>query len=396
MSVEQQPAAETKEHVSPHVPGDSRVPPWAGKFLPVQASVNNAREFYKRLLQSSNGLRWEKLLPPRRDPGGHSWPAAMRAVLPHLAQPLAPAISSEILAGELASLAADRCLAENADFGVYLVHAGESPNLLQELGRLREVTFRAAGEGTGKARDLDRFDDYYWQVLLWSKTARELVGGYRVGNTAEILQRHGVDGLYTSTLFRYDAQLFEKMGPALEMGRSFVRPEYQRQYAPLLLLWKGIGRMVAARPETPVLFGAVSISNEYSKGSRELIYRYFERRMREDELTAMVEPRRPFRPNPMLRWGSRDMCHAMRNLDELAQPIADLEADGKGVPILLRQYVKIGGKVLGFNVDRNFSNVLDGLVVVDLRQTEAAVLDRYMGREQAGKFRQYHRQCACV
>jgi hypothetical protein len=98
----------------------------------------------------------------------------------------------------------------------------------------------------------------------------------------------------------------------------------------------------------------------------------------------------------MLRWGSRDMCHAMRNLDELAQPIADLEADGKGVPILLRQYVKIGGKVLGFNVDRNFSNVLDGLVVVDLRQTEAAVLDRYMGREQAGKFRQYHRQCACV
>jgi len=255
---------------------------------------------------------------------------------------------------------------------------------------LRELTFRRAGEGTGKSRDLDSFDDYYSHILLWHKTKRELVGAYRAGNAAEILAKRGISGLYTSTLFRYDEEIFQKLGPALELGRSFVRPEYQRQYAPLLLLWKGIARMVAKCPEIPVLFGAVSISNDYNEASREMIYRFFEARMREDELAGLIEARRPFRPGLLRRWDCRGMQHAFRDLDELSQPIIDVEADGKGLPILLRQYAKIGGKLLGFNVDRKFSNVLDGLVVVDLRKTEPAVLERYMGREGAARFRQVH------
>ena len=259
------------------------------------------------------------------------------------------------------------------------------PLLLQEVGRLRELTFRKAGEGTGKSRDLDSFDDYYSHILLWHKTKRELVGAYRAGNTAEILAEHGISGLYTSTLFRYDERVFQKLGPALELGRSFVRPEYQRQYAPLLLLWKGIARLVARQPEIPVLFGAVSISNDYNEASREMIYRFFEARMQEDELAGLIEPRRPFRPGLLRRWDCRGMLHALRDLDELSQPINDVESDGKGLPILLRQYAKVGGKLLGFNVDRKFSNVLDGLVVVDLRQTEPAVLERYMGREAAAQ-----------
>ena len=271
---------------------------------------------------------------------------------------------------------------------------------LQEVGRLREVTFRRAGEGTGKPRDLDRFDRYYWHVLLWHKPKQELVGGYRAGNTAEILAERGVSGLYTSTLFRYDPRLFEKIGPALELGRSFVRPEYQRQYAPLLLLWKGIARLLVTHPETPVLFGAVSISNDYNKTSREMIYRFFEARMREEESggsidpkmiePGMIEPRRPFRPAWLRPWDCRAMCHALRDLEELSQPITDVETDGKGLPILLRQYAKIGGKLLGFNVDRKFSNVLDGLVMVDLRRTEITVLERFMGKDGAEKFRRYH------
>lgn len=199
-----------------------------------------------------------------------------------------------------------------------------------------------------------------------------------------------MSGLYTSTLFRYDARIFEKVGAALELGRSFVRPEYQRQYAPLLLLWKGIARLLATHADTPVLFGAVSISNAYSKALREMIYRFFEARMQEDELAGLIEPRRPFRPAGMRPWDCRAMCHARRDLDELSRPITDVETDGKGLPIRLRQYAKIGGKLLGFNVDRKFSNVLDGLVVVDLRRTEAAVLERYMGRDAAGRFRQRH------
>ena len=169
-----------------------------------------------------------------------------------------------------------------------------------------------------------------------------------------------------------------------------MRPEYQRQYAPLLLLWKGIARLVATRPETPVLFGAVSISNDYNESSREMIYQFFDERMREDDWRDGSSRGSRSGQSLLRRWDCRSMCHALRDLDELSQPIADVEADGKGLPILLRQYAKIGGKMLGFNVDRKFSSVLDGLVVVDLRQTEPAVLDRYMGREGAAKFREFH------
>ena len=336
-------------------------------------------------------LRWRTYLLARRSQSQTSWPEAVRSKISEKVQaPVAAAEQAGLLAAELDQLPHDRCLVENGDLAVYLAKATETPRMLQEIGRLREVTFRLAGEGTGKGRDLDRFDRYYWHVLLWHKSKQELVGAYRAGNTVEILAEHGVGGLYTNTLFRYDARAFEKIGPALELGRSFVRPEYQRQYAPLLLLWKGIARLLATHADVPVLFGAVSISNDYSKASREMIYHFFEARMQEDELAGLIEARRPFRPAGLRPWDCRAMCHALRDLEELSQPITDVETDGKGLPILLRQYAKIGGKLIGFNVDRKFSNVLDGLVVVDLRKTDPALLERYMGREAAGRFRQQH------
>ncbi len=341
--------------------------------------------------EATEYLRWRTYLLARRNKSETSWPAALRSrIASRIQEPVAPAVQPELLANEIENLPATSCLAENADFAVHLGMTEEIPQLLLEVGRLREMTFREAGEGTGKSSDLDSFDKYYRHILLWHKTKRELVGAYRVGNTAEILAERGVNGLYTSTLFRYDEKIFQKLGPALELGRSFVRAEYQRQYAPLLLLWKGIARLVAMHPETPVLFGAVSISNDYNDASREMIYRFFEARMKEDDLAGLIEPRRPFRPARLRRWDCRGMCRALHDLDQLSQPITDVEVDGKGLPILLRQYAKIGGKLLGFNVDRKFSNVLDGLVVVDLRQTDPAVLDRYMGREAAASFRQIH------
>ena len=186
-------------------------------------------------------LRWRTYLLARRSGAEKSWPIAVRSsISARVQKPVAPAEPADVLAEELSCLAPDRCLLESGDLAVYLAKADETPRMLQELGRLREVTFRLAGEGTGYARDLDRFDRYYWQVLLWNKAKQQLVGAYRAGNTAEILAERGESGLYTSTCFRYDARLFEKLGPALELGRSFVRQEYQRQYAPLLLLWKGI------------------------------------------------------------------------------------------------------------------------------------------------------------
>lgn len=302
---------------------------------------------------------------------------------------IAPPVAAELLAAEVDVLL-HRRLAESGDYALYSVEAREAPQLLQELGRLREATFRRAGEGTGRGLDLDRFDRYYWHLLLWNRAKRELVGAYRAGSTSEILPRYGVSGLYTSTLFRYDERVFDKIGPALELGRSFIRPEYQRQYAPLLLLWKGIARLVSMHPDLPVLFGAVSISNDYNRASREMIYRFFESQMKDDELSGMIVPRRPFRPGRLRPWDCRAMNAALHDIEDLSQPITDVEADGKGLPILLRQYAKIGGRLLGFNVDRKFSNVLDGLIVVDLRQTGAAVLERYMGREGATRFREHH------
>jgi putative hemolysin len=324
-----------------------------------------------------------------------SLPAKVRAALPRRQEPIAPQVPPRLVIRDIANLPAGRLLVENTELAVYAAQAAELPHALDELGRLREVTFRAAGEGTGRSADLDQFDTYYWHLLLWDKQKQELAGAYRAGNTDEIIRAHGIKGLYTNTVFRYDEQLFLKIGSALELGRSFVRSEYQRQYAPLLLLWKGIARFVAARPETPVLFGAVSISNEYNRLSREMIVRYFEQRQREDkdgrELAGLIHPRTPFRAPRLRRWDCGALCSALRDLDELAEPISDVEEDGKGLPVLLKQYAKVGGRLVGFNLDRKFSDVVDGLVIVDLRQTDPAVLERYMGKEGYAGFRRFHR-----
>jgi len=305
-------------------------------------------------------------------------------------QPVADAVPTHALESSLDGLGASQCLLQNREFAVYFAKAAQIPDMMQEIGRLREVTFRAVGEGVGRSVDLDRFDDYYHHMLLWSRQKSELVGAYRVGLTPEILPGMGVAGLYTSTLFRYDAKLFSQLGPALELGRSFVRPEYQRQYAPLLTLWKGIGRYLALHPEFAVLFGAVSISNRYCPWSRELLFRFFREPDDHHNLARMVTPRAPFRPR-WLRQGPQYAPHSkIQDLDQLTDPIADVEADGKGVPILLRHYSRLGGRILGFNVDRNFSDVLDGLVLVDLRQTDRTVLQRYLGEDGMRAFLGYH------
>jgi putative hemolysin len=342
--------------------------------------------------EATEYLRLRTYLLSHRGKKPVSLPAKVRAALPRKPQEkIAAQVPPRFVIDDIAALPPERLLLENAEFAVFAARASELPHALDEVGRLREVTFRAAGEGTGRSTDLDRFDAYYWHLLLWNKEKKEIAGAYRAGNTDEIIRVHGIKGLYTNTVFRYNEQLFLKIGSALELGRSFVRPEYQRQYAPLLLLWKGIARFVAAHPETPVLFGAVSISNEYSSVSREMIVRYFEQRESGGEFADLIHARTPFRAPKLRRWDCGALCSALRDLDQLAEPISDVEEDGKGLPILLRQYAKVGGRLVGFNLDRKFSDVIDGLVIVDLRQTDAAVLERYMGKDGYAGFRQYHR-----
>jgi putative hemolysin len=296
--------------------------------------------------------------------------------------PVAEALPAELLAEEVASLPADCLLEESRDLAVYMARAQQIPSILREIGRLREVTFRAAGEGTGKALDLDRHDQHYMHLFVWHREKNELVGAYRVGDVPALLARFGRKGLYTESVFKFSFGFFKKLGPALELGRSFIRQEYQRQFAPLLLLWKGIGAWVARHPEYSTLIGAVSVSNQYSPASRELIARYFEKH----HSSRDVRPRRPLRGNLINKWELAAFC----DVEDLSAPISDLECDGKGIPILVRQYVKLGGKLSAFSVDPEFGNTLDGFVTVDLTQTTPEVLARYMGKEQTRRFFAWH------
>jgi putative hemolysin len=341
--------------------------------------------------EATGYLRWRTYLLAQRGQEPHQLPPALRAVfLRKKQEPIGPPPATQDLVNDLRGLGTENCLDENKDFSVFLANPGQIPNVLHEVGRLREITFRAVGEGTGKSTDIDRFDHYYQHVLLWSKAKQELVGAYRLGLTEDILPRFGTAGLYTSTLFRYDARLFDHFGPALELGRSFVRPEYQRQYAPLLMLWRGIGRFLAVNPQLTILFGAVSISSRYNRVSRELIVRFFRARENDRELSQFIAPRRPFRSGWIRPGDCPTTCTRLKDLDDLTDPIADVEADGKGLPILIKQYAKLGGRLLSFNVDREFSNVLDGLVVVDLRATDPGVLERYVGKDGILAFQSYH------
>lgn len=304
--------------------------------------------------------------------------------------PVALPVPVDSLSAEIESLPA-HCLMENArEFSVFLAEARQIPLALQEIGRLREVSFRAAGEGAGRPRDLDRFDPYYLHLFLWNKDRREIAGACRLGDVPKILARYGQKGLYTDTLFRFRMGFLAHLGPALEMGRSFIAPEYQRHFAPLLLLWKGIGAFIARHPEYSKLIGAVSVSNRYSPASRELIARYFEKRNSSPEWRGAVRPRRPLRAGLVQKWEAAALASILPDVEDLSAPIADLEPDRKGIPILVRQYVKLGGRLLAFSVDPRFGNTLDGFVMVDLTRTSPEILTRCMGREQAQNFFAWH------
>ncbi len=306
------------------------------------------------------------------------------------AQPIASAIDAELVAADIAALPQRQLLVDSGGFIVCYARAAQIPHALSEIGRLREITFRATGEGTGNPSDTDLFDDYYLQLILWNKEKRAIAGGYRLGLADEIVHIYGKTGLYTHQLFRYRGQLLHSIGPAIELGRSFICAEYQRSYSPLLLLWKGIGAFVSSHPKYRVLFGPVSISGDYQTSSRQLLVDFLKANLFDLRLSRLVRPKKPFERLARMQWTASD-AGSFGDLDKLSDLIAQIEADDKGVPILLTQYVKLGGRLLGFNVDPEFNNALDGLIMVDLRKTDLKTLQKYMGREEAQHFLEFHR-----
>ena len=286
---------------------------------------------------------------------------------------------------------ADQVLFSSSNFDVVSASSAQIPNALNELGRLREITFRKAGEGTGNPIDIDLFDEYYRHIILWDREHKEIIGAYRVGFADAILEEHGLRGLYTNTLFEYKAELFNRIDSALELGRSFVRPEHQKTYQPLMLLWSGIGRFVVKNPRYRFLFGAISINNEYMGISRKLIVGFLKGGHTRSDLAGFVRARNSPAVGSLGKKNlglAYSMVHDIQDFSEL---ISDIEQDATGIPILLKHYVRLGGKFLGFSIDPKFNDTLDALVLVDLARTDPRILERYMGREGLASFMDFTR-----
>ncbi len=283
----------------------------------------------------------------------------------------------DALASEIAALPVAAKLLTGNGMDVFCVRASEAPQVLAEIGRLREVTFRNVGEGSGNAHDLDRFDASYRHLFVWDPAAREIVGAYRLGLTDELLAAGGPAAIYTSEFYDYDARLWERLSPALELGRSFVQPRYQKSFAPLLLLWRGIGTFVAQNPRYRQLFGTVSISADHHATSVRLMVDHLRQHCLHEELAGHVRSRAPFAPaaaHDTLRWEPQQIA----DLQDVSAMVRELEVGRAGVPVLMEQYLKLGAKLLGVNVDPAFHTV-DALVVVDLMAAPNHLLLRYLG-----------------
>lgn len=289
------------------------------------------------------------------------------------------------LAAEIAALPAARCLYASGEHRVFVAHRDEVPAVLREIGRLREISFRAVGEGTGKARDLDAFDDIYQQLFVWHDRTEQVLGAYRLCRTDLVLRSLGPHALYTKTLFHYDASFLDALGPALELGRSFVRPEHQRTGRVLALLWRGIGQLLAAQPRYRTLFGPVSISAAYSPEARRLMVSQLCSGPYRHPLSGKVRALRPLPDAPAAAGELEGGPSA------LSKRVAELEPDGKGLPVLVREYLKLGGRFLSFSIDPDFQQALDGLVAVELDRTRPKLLELYLGQENHEHFRRFPR-----
>lgn len=297
-------------------------------------------------------------------------------------------VQSSLLCAEIYCLPAEQKLIESGDLQVFYATASQIPWTIEEIGRLREISFRQAGEGTGNEADIDEYDEYYTQLFIWNKKSNEIVGGYRLGLTDKILQENGLKGLYTYSLFKMSKSFFEKSAPAIELGRSFVRIEYQRNFSPLMLLWKGITQFVYQHPQYCILFGGVSISNSYTMTSQQLLINYLTKNLFNKSMAKYIKPRTPYKGKKSGNLNISTM--KTMNIDNLSSLISSIEEDGKGIPVLIRQYLKLNGELLGFNIDHQFGDCIDGLIRVDLRTTDKKILAKYMGKKESEIFISHH------
>ena len=270
-------------------------------------------------------------------------------------------------------------LLDSKNFSVYCVPYNALGEIMELIGIARERTFREVGEGTGNDIDTDQFDPFYNHLFVWDNSEQQIVGGYRIGCVKDIVENSGLDSLYTRSLYNYEQSFLDNLGSALEMGRSFITPDYQRHPTSLDLLWKGIGAFVAQRPQYHTLFGAVSVSSEYSALARAFISESMLSTFKaEDIYTDDVQPKKPFKVKGKL-W-TAEILASLNNIAVINKLVGRCDP-GKSVPILLKQYLALNGRFVTFTVNEGFNDALDGLIVLDLRNTPTKYLSRYLGKQ---------------
>lgn len=276
-------------------------------------------------------------------------------------------------------------LVDSKKYKVYLVNGAEaSEDFLLELGRLREITFRAVGEGTGKRCDLDEHDSIYHHLIVWNDDKQWISGSYRLGLTPFVLPKRGINGFYCKPFFNLDQNFFNKMEDAVELGRSFVRKEEQSQWI-LFFLWKGLAQFFHDNPNYKHMFGSVSVSNDYSDVSRQLIAKFFlKNNGPTEDLKGLVRSEIPFEMSD-----SEAVDLILNNLqtsEELAKLVGDIEEDNKQLPVLVYRYAQLGAKYLDFAVDPDFANTLDGFIVVKIGDIPQDQIKKYLSESQISHF----------
>ena len=267
---------------------------------------------------------------------------------------------------ELAHIEESKILV-HGDFTVYLTKANHIPYLLDEIGRMREITFRAIGEGTGQSRDLDEYDLYYYHLILWDHTHSQLVGAYRMGRGKEILEFYGKKGFYMNTLFKMSNEFKPYLFQSMELGRSFVVPHYQKQRWPLFLLWQGITLCTKNFSEVKYLVGPVTMSDSYKSMSKHIIIQFLEKNYGDAELAAWVKPRVKVKKIKAQTEDAEVLLDTIKNdIKKVDRLIGEIEPMGLQMPVLYKKYLAQNAKIISFNRDPLFNDAIDAFMILDI------------------------------
>ena len=279
--------------------------------------------------------------------------------------------------------ASDGRLLESKNYEVFFAKAKEIPSLLQEIGRLREITYRAVGEGTNKAIDLDKYDTYYYHLFLWDRAAKCLVGAYRMGLGKEIYKEHGIKGFYIQNLFRIEPELHQMMDNTIEMGRAFIIQAYQQKPMPLFLLWKGIVHVTLRYPEYKYLMGGVSISNQFSDFSKSLMIEFMKSHYYDPYVAQYIQPKKEYKVK--LKDADKDFVFDATKADmqKFDKFIDEIEPGALRIPVLIKKYVKQNARLVAFNVDPKFNNAVDGLMYIKVADIPESTVKPVMEEFQA-------------